>query len=452
MNYYGKYDSSGIAVRLLELSNRYDKPIPFNFRRQLPHINGSERATHQIHPYPAKLLVHIPIFFLSNEIFSKPGDIVLDPFSGSGTVLLEAQLSGRNSIGADINPFARLLTKTKVTPINISKLKATKKRLFEWISSIVKYNLPMFHNLEYWFYPHVIDQLSRIRESIYKIKNLDYRDFFLVCLSNCANNVSLADPRIYVPVRLRYDKYPEDHPLKNIVKGRLDRLKRINVIKHFDNIVEKNLIKFKNANISDNSFGAFLGMYNDARDLKKNQLNQPIKDDSVQLIITSPPYPGAQKYIRASTFSLGWLGLIEQPDFRKLKSNTIGREEVPYLKKKKNLPNSNIEEFESLLENIFIRNPKRANIAAIYIEEMKTAFREMNRVLKHGGFLVLIVGNNQIAGYEFPNSSFLSDIAKNVDLKLVLHLEDAIKGRSLLTKRNGGSIPISHESVLVFKK
>ena len=56
------------------------RPIKVSFRSIVSHIKNIDRATHLIHPYPAKLLAHIPNFFLSGNIFSKKGNLVYDPF------------------------------------------------------------------------------------------------------------------------------------------------------------------------------------------------------------------------------------------------------------------------------------------------------------------------------------------------------------------------------------
>src|SRR5438046_1571120 len=90
--------------------SRSHAPIEVNFRELVNWIPySSERATHLIHSYPAKLLLHIPHFFLMNEVLSGEDDLIFDPFSGSGTVLLESLLAGRNAYGIDANPLACLI-------------------------------------------------------------------------------------------------------------------------------------------------------------------------------------------------------------------------------------------------------------------------------------------------------------------------------------------------------
>lgn len=98
--------------------------IMVDFKSLVPEIVKPERYTHLIHPYPAKLLASIPYYILRTERFCPNGGVVLDPFCGAGTVLLEAILCGKNALGADANPIARLISeaKTQYVPANDLKI------------------------------------------------------------------------------------------------------------------------------------------------------------------------------------------------------------------------------------------------------------------------------------------------------------------------------------------
>ena len=76
--------------------------------------------THNFHSFPAKFVPQIPKTVI--EKFTKPKDLVLDPFCGSGTTLVEANLAGRDSIGLDTNPLAVLISKCKTTILKNSDL------------------------------------------------------------------------------------------------------------------------------------------------------------------------------------------------------------------------------------------------------------------------------------------------------------------------------------------
>src|SRR5919202_4753421 len=71
--------------------------------------------THDYHKYPAKFIPQLAERLIREN--SKSGDLVCDPFMGSGTTLLEAILNSRRAYGSDINPLSVLISKAKTTPI-----------------------------------------------------------------------------------------------------------------------------------------------------------------------------------------------------------------------------------------------------------------------------------------------------------------------------------------------
>lgn len=77
-------------------------------------------ATHGMHAYAAKCPPQLVKYGLA--YYSKRGDTVLDPMVGSGTTLVEAKILGRNAIGFDIDPIAKLITEVKCTVIPIAQI------------------------------------------------------------------------------------------------------------------------------------------------------------------------------------------------------------------------------------------------------------------------------------------------------------------------------------------
>jgi DNA modification methylase len=179
--------------------------------------------------------------------------------------------------------------------------------------------------------------------------------------------------------------------------------------------------------------------------------DRSVADESVQLIITSPPYPGAQKYIRSCSLSLGWLRLCPTTDLRAYKARMIGREEFTKAECDRVLP-TNIIEADKVLAGIRDRSPVRAKIAATYLNEMRIAMREMCRVLKPDGHIVIIAANNRISRKEFRTVDYLQTIAGEYGLSLTACFIDAIRSRGLMTKRNHTASVITREWVLIFTK
>src|SRR6266404_4243307 len=83
-------------------------------------FNGRESSMHQLAPYVGKMKSGMARALI--EEFSREGDVVLDPFCGSGVVPYEALLAGRHAVGNDLNPYAYVLTKGKLSaPLNESE-------------------------------------------------------------------------------------------------------------------------------------------------------------------------------------------------------------------------------------------------------------------------------------------------------------------------------------------
>jgi DNA modification methylase len=433
---------------------RKDEAIEIDFRKLVDWIPYGERATHLIHPYPAKLLVHIPHFFLNNDILSDPGDYIMDPFCGSGTVLLEGILNNRNAIGSDINPLAILIAKVKTKPLCIDKIKSehikikqnlkqTKKRIAPGVVA------PNVVNINYWFHPKVKKQLLILKESIQFIENSEIKIFFELCFSNIVKRVSNADPRLSVPVKLRIEKYHDNHWFRKKAEQILSNIDKINIYNLFDEIVGTNIKRME----------SFNGLYtnNSSAIVVKNDIRKDVSDidiagisDNIQLIITSPPYAGAQKYVRATSLNLGWLGHCQDTSLRDYEELTIGREH--FKKTDQNLVVTGIDEADKIIEKIYEINRLRACIAGIYLTEMKRAFEKIYDILKIGGYFVLIAGNNYVCRQKFKTADYLHTIANSLGFKTELILIDNIRSRGLMTKRNKTASIISREWIFVFRK
>ena len=439
---------------ILELLAKYEKnkePISVNFRDLVPQIINMDRHTHFIHSYPAKLLQQIPYFFLNNTIFSKENDIVLDPFCGTGTVLLEASVANRNAIGIDINPLAALIAKTKTSKIDILNLKKELENiqtLFQIYSSSKKqYRVPKISNIDHWYSKSNIRKLSKIKDIISQIDNTNIKEFYLVIFSICCKKFSYCDPRISVPVKINKDKFPEGHSLREAAIKNLEFINKSEVFEYFIEHAKKNIARLTEYHNSSIMNSSEIIVYNsDIKHLAKKQ----IKNNSVQLILTSPPYVSAQKYIRASSLSLQWLELNDAT-IAELDKQSIGREHFPK-SEYNNLHTLGIKKIDKILSRIYERNKLRAYITYKYLFEMQESFSHYYQVLKPNGYFVMVIGNNTIAGYEFMTHKYLIKIAEEIGFSIELILIDDIKSRGLMTKRNKTASIISREYIVVLKK
>jgi len=117
---------------------------------------NTKTLSHCFHNYPAMMIPQVAARLL--EKYGKNVNLLFDPYCGTGTSLVEANVRNINAIGTDLNPLARLIAKAKTTTINIQTLDLYLKDFNDWLFSlrfgIKKSNsivIPKFNNIDYWF-------------------------------------------------------------------------------------------------------------------------------------------------------------------------------------------------------------------------------------------------------------------------------------------------------------
>jgi len=173
-----------------------------------------------------------------------------------------------------LNVLAVLIAKVKVTPINPSKL----EHCLSWINKKLKEpinpKIPKFFNLKYWFKEKTIEELSILREVLSQIEDRNIRNFFYICFSKTVIDVSLCRNKEYKLYRM-----PEEEIEKKAIKGMKEHCGRTSLV-----------------------------MLGDSKYL-------PLKDKSIDIIVTSPPY-GDNKttvaYGQFSRYPALWIGFDEK--------------------------------------------------------------------------------------------------------------------------------------------
>jgi tRNA G10 N-methylase Trm11 len=447
-----EFDTSEIFLGLRDQFIANGKPVEVDFRKLVSWLKKGDQLTHQIHTYPAKLLPHIAHFFVRASVFLQETKIVLDPFCGSGTVALEASLAGCTPYVADANPLALMLSRVKTQPFNVDELRKTLPLIVKKAKSYKKAPTIEIVNSKLWYSDERKMDLERIARAVRAVANGSDLEFFLVCFSSTARKLSYADPAISVPVRLRKkEKFTKE--VNERIGHRINWIESACAIDEFVRVCESNMGRVADTNAAQKSRQQSIFVGSDARDLR-DPLSPDFKlpDGSVPLIVTSPPYGSAQKYIRASSLSLNWLEMVGPTELSSLEGRSIGREHVPINRDGSGGDCSLPVAYKQLLEKIASVNSTRSRITRKYLEEMDLVVAEMARVLATGGRAVIVVGNNQVCGQVLRNDQYLINLFGKHGVSLELSLLDDIKSRGLMTKRNRTASVISRESVLVFKK
>jgi len=376
--------------------------------------------THGYHRYPAKFIPQIVRKLITD--FTVPGNLVCDPFGGCGTTLVESKLLGRPSIGFDINPIAKLITQTKITPIDPKTLNNCKGKFLEKYYNISATNLGHHSRINYWFDNSTIKELDKIYFTIKQIKNYKIKRFFLCTFSHILKNCSYwlmksikptVDPNKFIP-----------DPLDIFIR-------------HFNFMMKKNeqfyLNLLKNGNLEMS-----------AKMYRRNSTTKlPLKSNSVALIITSPPYVTSYEYADLHQLSLLWFG--DDPiyfkkwhkfshhfgDFRK---KFIGSS---YGKEKNGNYGSTIA--QKIIDKLSVVDKSLATDVANYFIDMKKAFLEMYRILKPHAKACIVIGNTTLRGVEILNAQAVAEQMSNIGFHKLKFIKREVLNKMITPWRDSKS-------------
>lgn len=424
----------------------------------------TQYLTHGLHPYPARMIPQLAERLIRE--YSREGDWVLDPFCGSGTVLVESRLRNRNSIGNEISPLALLLTRVKTTPLDKEELrKASKKVLDEVQERILAYRnkgfkksagienwaeapvrppsavgdleIPVFPNIQLWFKEDVANELAILRRAILNPSwDKAYVDFFRICLSFTAMKSSNAD----------YESH-QSHP----ARYKSEKLKRFSpdVLSIFREKVKdsmKRVVDFSQR-VSNNAVECCV-FSGDARSL---DLKGIAPSEGFDLIVTSPPYGEEQNtigYHRWSRIMAYWIGFSE---------DEIGKSEKLSLGAKPDadatVPSKTGDFFINLVRDKSKRKngEMRAASLASFFRGYHESIIQMGKWLKRGGIVAIVVGNRLVAGHRIGMDRVTIELAEESNLKELKTFCRDIPN-TIMPKRIPEGETIARESIIILEK
>lgn len=390
------------------------------------HDQDGRYASHNLHSFPAKFPPQLPRVFINN--LTEPEDVVLDPMMGSGTTVLEALLGGRKAIGFDIDPNALLISKVKTGSLNVQNAANVSStvavKAFNSLEQVrsefdsereKRWDKKTRSFIDYWFAIETQIELLALLKQIEKVKDESLRSFLALAFSAIiitkSGGVSLAFDLAHTrPHRAKivYDQNGKlilgheytDKPTK---RTKLLTKTLRSPILEFEKRTQQNLkgiLSIKTQNVPARiSFG--------------NAECLPLESESVDLIVTSPPYASnAIDYMRAHKFSLVWLG-YSIDELSTKRQSYIGADGVS---------GTVFEEMPQFALNIVSelsrRDEKKARVLHRYYSEMTRVLREMYRVLRPGKAAIVVVGTSIMRDVDTQTHECLAAIGRKIGFEV----------------------------------
>jgi DNA modification methylase len=363
--------------------------------------------SHNIHPYPAKFIPQIPRYLI--KMLSLRGETVWDPFGGSGTTALEALLLGRQAISSDINPVATLIGQAKTITLTleeeniithfIEKIELLASNSISISDTFarheveIKLSTPEIPNCEKWFHPNVLSELGYIRWRINNIENPNCKILAQVALSKIIIKASFQDGET------RYASKVREVEVGSILRMFASELNSaLGKVRHLSTLLRFRTAKFQTADL---------------------RVDNVVPANSIDLIVTSPPYPNATDYHLYHRFRLFWLG----HDPRLLAKSEIGSH---------------------------LRHQKEGTGIEHYLEEMQICLEKMYRGLRLGRYAVIVLGAALFKGVYYQTAELVAEVAKKIGFEVV-----GIVSREVHARKRSFISParrLKEEKLLVLRK
>ncbi|QLK25127.1 site-specific DNA-methyltransferase [Natrinema zhouii] len=325
------------------------------------------------------------------QTYSSPGDTILDPFSGSGTVPLEAAIEKREAIGIDRNPYSILLSKAKLHPPKSEE--EAKESAEKYLSKIEPESGVGTDDIPEWvaefFHPKTLSGIVQLAPLLRE----NDEHFLLACLLGILHHQRpgfLSYPASNLRPYLRdekfpRDQYPEKYEYREIRPRLFSKIERaFRRAPEFDNSLQQTIYSGDSAEV----------------------INEEIQKDRLDTIITSPPYMNKLDYGRDNRLRLYFLGV---EDYEDLDGSPENR-----------------QQYRDFLDNFL---------------------SEATNALQPGGNLIFVMGESQRSGAAVDTSEVLANMVKNEEYGM--SVKEAVQDK--VPQREINSMSTKSETILVLE-
>lgn len=399
----------------------------WDFRR-----SDTKTYTHCFHSYPAMMIPQVAGRLL--EKYGRNARRVLDPFCGTGTSLVEANLRGVSAFGIDLNPLACLVATAKTTVINLQKLDLYLKTFNDFLFA-ARFNgvkseieLPAFPNIDFWFDKNIQRDLAIVKKYVSEIAETDVRNFFKVAFSETVRETSWtrnSEFKLYRMNEKQLERFQPD--VFGTVEAKLARNRR--------------------------------GLKSFAEDRKpsettvvRNSSSEALFDSEFDLILTSPPYGDSRTTVAYGQFSRLSSQWLDFENVKSLDNNLLGG------KTSKDSFNFESKVLRETLERVADADEKRASEVASFYIDYRNSIKNVASTVGKNGFACYVVGNRKVKGISLPTDEITVDFFAENNFRHVETIVRNIPNKRMPSKNSPSNVvgakdnTMTQEFIVVLQK
>jgi len=368
-----------------------------------------------VHPFPARMA---PELALTSLVALPPQSVVLDPMTGSGTVLRQALALGHTAVGFDMDPLAVLMSRVWTSRVDPGAVLRERQGVIQEAAQVdLRLEQPEWHDgetrefIEYWFAPEQRRALTRLAVVLHRRRTAN-----LGLLRRGAVDVlQVALSRIII-TKEQCASLARDTSHSRPHRVSLESSYDVNL--GFSRSVDQ-LIKRLHDQTSE-----FGGASNGRAEVSLGDARQiALEDNSVDAILTSPPYLNAIDYMRGHRLSLVWLG-HRLGDLRTIRSNTVGAERGT------EAADAQVEDVAGAMCDLGELAPRHRRMVRRYANDLIQMMQQAERVLRPSGRATYVLGNSCLKDTFIQNSAGVARAGALAGLRLITETERELPAAS----------------------
>lgn len=397
---------------------------------------NTKEYTHCYHIYPAMMIPQIARRLMKEYRPEGRFELLFDPYCGSGTSLVEASLQGVSSVGFDLNPLARFMAKVKTTKYNVPDVLNVLENITEQLSlysreDVVNTSFERISNYSFWYSEDVLYRLSYLSQVIDRYAS-ETSGFFNVVLSEVVREVSFTRNGEFKRYRMSDESMKGFNP---------------DVFMIFEEKAKRNISGLEKYLSVVGNATSYIYDCDSTCGIPENVLRK----ESVDMIVTSPPYGDSRTTVAYGQFSRWaneWFGFEHASN---LDSILMGG-------KKCGEEHFNVRSVNSALDEIRSVDEKRYWEVVSFLNDYACSIEHVSSVVRNGGVVCYVVGNRNVKGVQIPLDFFTVEMFGKFGFEHVDTIVREIPSKRMPSKTSPSNVPgkkvdtMSNEYIVIMKK
>lgn len=374
----------------------------------------TKEFTHCYHTYPAMMIPQVARKLLADYAPEGKLELVLDPYAGSGTTLVESSIRGIKSVGTDLNPLARFMSRVKNTHFNLSDIYAASAELSTSFfiyapDKVTNTDFSRISNYTFWYTEDSLYRLSYINQAISELKP-ELQDFFLLCLSETVREVSFTRNGEFKRYKMSAKQLENFNP---------------DVFLVFEKKVQRNIKGLESFNATGVQDLASVFSFNSSNNIP----SEILPEGSVDMVVTSPPYGDSHTTVAYGQFSRWaneWFNFENAKTLDRLLMGGSVSKEMKF----------ETQSIAEELEAIKALDIKRYYEVISFLNDYWDSIQNVAKTVRKGGRVCYVVGNRRVKAIQINLDYFTAEMFEKCGFKHEITIVREIPNKRMPSKNS----------------